>query len=320
MTAIRILNAREVTACLPMPEAIEAMRSAFSQFCAGRTTVPLRGQLPTEKGVSLLMPAYLRKSGDLGIKVVSIYPDNPGSGLPTISATVLVLDPQTGVPLALMDGASLTAIRTGAAGGLAADLLAPADARTMALFGAGVQARTQLMAVLAVRNIRTLYLVDPFPEAAQRLADEVAGWPNAPEVRITADAGQAVRDAGIVVTATTSPTPVFDGSDLAPGTHVTAVGSFQPHVQEIDATTVDRSTVVVDSRDMSMEEAGDLIIPNATIDAEIGEIINGDHPGRQSAGEITLFKTVGVAIQDAAAAAAVLHHAEKENMGTVVEL
>lgn len=317
---IRILAAGDVKAALPMPKAIEAMKQAFSQFSAGQATVPLRAHIATDQGVTLLMPAYLHGSQNLGVKVISIYEDNPKLNLPTISATVMVLDPQTGFPLALLDGSSLTAIRTGAAGGVAADVLARKEAESVALFGAGVQARTQLQAVLAVRNITQVSIIDHLAEAAQRLADEVATWPNAPQVTLGQNASQAVQAADIVVTATTSPVPLFDGNDLKPGTHVTGVGTFTPDKREIDETTVRRALVVADSREACLEEAGDIIIPAVTIDAEIGEILNGDKPGRQSDTEITFFKSVGVAVQDTVAAAVVFAEAREKGLGTVVDL
>ena len=317
---IRILTAGDVRAALPMRRAVDAMRSAFSQFSAGEVEVPLRGRVATGKGVTLLMPAFVKGTGELGVKIISIYDGNPPLGLPTVTATVLVLDPDTGLPRALMDGSSLTAIRTGAAGGLGAEVLSRHDARRVVLFGAGVQARTQLEAVLAVRRIEEVAVVDPLPEAARRLAADFDGREDGPRVTVAVDAAAAVRRADIVITATTSRTPVFDGNDLPPGVHITAVGSFMPDVQEIDAVTVERSYVVADSRDMALEEAGDLIIPNAAVDAEIGEIVNGARPGRRDDEQITLFKTVGVAVQDAVAAAAVLARAEEEGRGTVVEL
>lgn len=317
---LRILSAADVRAALPMPKAIEAMRTAFGQLSAGEVTMPLRGQLPTPKGVTLLMPAYLHRSRDLGLKIVSVYNDNPSLGLPIISATVLVLDPQTGFPKAFMDGSSLTAIRTGAGGGLAADLLARPDAQIVGLFGAGVQARAQLQAVLAVRNIIQVKLISRTQASAQKLAGEIATWPDAPAVILAETPRQVVQEADIVIGATTSKTPLFDGNDLKPGAHVTGVGSFTPDAQEIDAVTVRRARIVVDSREMCLVEAGDLIIPKAEIEAELGEIVNGLKPGRQSDDEITFFKSVGVAVQDAAAAAAVLAEAEMRGLGMVVEL
>ncbi|MCK4537093.1 MAG: hypothetical protein KAT93_08770 [Desulfuromonadales bacterium] len=317
---IRILAAGDVKAALPMPKAIEAMKQAFAQFSAGQATVPLRGHIATDQGVTLLMPAYLHGSQNLGVKIISIYEDNPKLNLPTISATVMVLDPQTGFPLALMDGSSLTAIRTGAAGGVAADVLARQNAESVVLFGAGVQARTQLQAVLAVRDITRVSIIDPFDESARRLADEVATWPNAPQVTLGQSAGQAVPEADIVIAATTSAVPLFDGNDLKPGAHVTGVGTFTPDKREVDETTVRRARVVVDSYEACLEEAGDIIIPNVPIDAEIGEILNGDKPGRQSDDEITYFKSVGIAVQDTLAAAVVFAAAQDKGLGTEVDL
>ena len=317
---IRILTAADVRAALSIVEAIDAVARAYSQLSAGKATMPLRSRFHTEKGVTLLMPAHLHESGDFAVKIVSVYADNPKLGLPTVAATVLAMDPQTGLPLALMEGDSLTALRTGAAGGVAARYLAREDAGTVALFGAGVQARSQLRAAMAVRNIEHVWIVDPFAAAAQRMADEISGWPDAPAVTLADSPKTAVTQADIVLAATTATTPLFDGNDLKPGTHVTGVGSFTPQMQEIDAATVRRARVVVDQRDAAMAEAGDIIIGKAVIDAEIGEIINGEKPGRQSDEEITFFKSVGLAVQDAVTAAAVLKAAEKKGLGTVIEM
>ncbi len=317
---IRVLTATDIHSAVSMSDAIDAVSSAFGQLSAGKATMPLRSRFHTDKGVTLLMPAHLHVSGDFAVKVVSVYADNPSIGLPTVAATVLALDPQTGMPLALMEGDSLTALRTGAAGGVAARHLARADARSVALFGAGVQARSQLQAVLAERTIEQLMIVDPVAAAAQRLADEIAGWPMAPAVSLMDSAQAAVAQADIVLAATTSTTPLFDGNDLRPGTHVTGVGSFAPEMQEIDAATIRRARVVVDQRKAAMAEAGDIILGRATIDAEIGEIINGDKPGRQSDDEITFFKSVGLAVQDAVTAAAVLKAAEKMDLGRVIDM
>ena len=317
---IRILTADDVRAALPMKKAIEAMGRAFGQFSAGEATVPLREKVPSHKGVTLIMPAFLHQSEDLAVKIVSVYPENPSLGLPTVAGTVLVLDPQTGMPKALMEGDSLTAIRTGAGGGLAAKLLSRPDAATVALFGAGVQAKSQLQAVLTVRSIKNVHILDLSKDATDRLATEIATWSDAPTVFTQTTPQEAIKAADIVITATTSKKPVFDGNDLTPGTHITGVGSFTPEMQEVDTVGVNRATVFVDSRKSAMAEAGDLISANAQIEAELGEVINGSHPGRTSADEITFFKSVGLAAQDAAAAAAVLKTAEKQNLGQVVQL
>ena len=333
--SIRILSAADVRAALPMPKAIDAMRHAYSQLSAGKAIAPPRQHLSTDKGVTLIMPAYLPERSEFGIKVVSVYDDNPNLNLPRITATVLVLDPATGAPKAFMDGASLTAIRTGAGGGVAADLLARQDAKTVGLFGAGVQARAQLQAVLAVRDITSVNLISRTQASAAQLATEISEWGDAPEVNLVPTPQAVVQDADIVICATTSATPLFDGNALRPGTHITAVGTFVPEKREVDTQTIRRAhRIVVDSREDCLAEAGDLIIPNAEIKsllrtqkqaskapqrtfAEIGEILNGDKPGRQSDDEITLFKSVGVAVQDAVAGAAVLAEAEAKGLGTV---
>ncbi|MBW2094263.1 MAG: hypothetical protein JRI80_05195 [Deltaproteobacteria bacterium] len=317
---IRILSADAIKAALPMQDAIQVMASAFGQFSAGKAVVPLRSRLHTEKGVTLLMPAYLRESRNLAIKIVSIYGKNPEAGLPTVTAVVTVLDPDTGMPLAFMDGDSLTAIRTGAAGGLAADLLSRKGARRVVLFGAGVQGRSQLRGVMAVRSIEEVFVIDQAEKKARHLADEIRTWPHAPAVHIPSAITEAVREADIILAATTSTMPLFDGNDLKPGAHVTGVGAFTPDMQEIDENTVRRARVIVDSREACLAEAGDIIKPNASIDAELGDIVNGRYPGRQTDEEITFFKSVGLAAQDAAAAAAVLARAEKKGMGTLVEM
>ena len=318
---IRILSASDVRAALPMPKAIDAMRHAYSQLSADKVTAPPRQHLSTDKGVTLIMPAYLPERSEFGIKVVSVYDDNPNLDLPRITATVLVLDPATGTPTAFMDGASLTAIRTGAGGGIAADLLARQDTKKVGLFGAGVQARAQLQAVMAVRGIACVNLISRTEVSAQRLATEISEWTDTPKVNIVSTPQEVIEDADIVLCATTSATPLFDGNDLQPGTHITAVGTFVPEKREVDTTTIRRSDrIVVDSRETCLEEAGDLIIPNAQIDAEIGEILNGDKPGRESDSEITFFKSVGVAVQDAVAGAAVLTEAETKGLGTLIEI
>ncbi|BBO84655.1 ornithine cyclodeaminase [Desulfosarcina ovata subsp. sediminis] len=317
---IRVLTASDIRSALSMREAIDAVEKAYAQLASGKATMPLRSRVDTDKGISLLMPAYLHDSGDFAVKIVSIYGENPKLGLPTVTATVLAMDPDTGMPLALMEGDSLTALRTGAAGGVAARYLARKDARTVALFGAGVQARSQLQAVLAERQIQRVLVVGRLPKTIERFCAEVATWPDAPEVIVAPSPREAVSQADIVLAATTTKTPLFDGNDLKPGTHVTGVGSFTPEMQEIDAVTIDRARVVVDQREAAMAEAGDIIIAKATIDAEIGEIVNGTKPGRQNDDEITFFKSVGLAVQDAVTAAAVLRAAEEKGLGTVIQM
>lgn len=319
---IRILTAADVHAALPMPTAIDAMRHAYSQLSADKVVMPSRQHISTDKGVTLIMPAFLPEGNEFGIKVVSVYDENPKYNLPRITATVLVLDPTTGEPKAILDGASLTAIRTGAGGGVAADVLARLNASTVGLFGAGVQARVQLQAVMVVRDIQQVNLISRTQTSAERFAAEIMELTTeAPDVNIVSTPQAVVEDADIVLCATTAGTPLFNGNALKPGTHITAVGTFVPEKREVDTTTIRRaSRIVVDSREDCLAEAGDLIIPNAEIHAEIGEIINGDKHGRQSDDEITFFKSVGVAVQDAVAASVVLKEAEAQDLGIIVEM
>ena len=317
---IRILSAQDVESALPMEKAVDVIRVAFGQLSAGRVTLPLRGQIATEKGLTFLMPAYLHQTQELAVKLVSVYGENSRLGLPSVTAIVLVLDSQTGLPRALIEGNSLTAIRTGAVGGLAAQLLSRADAKVVGLFGAGVQAKAQLQGVMAVRSLEQVNLISRTHASAEKLAGEIHTWSNAPKVNLVSTPQQAIQNAEIVITATTSATPVFDGQDLRPGTHVTGVGSYQPQMREVDEVTVRRARIVVDSREACLAEAGDLIIPQAQIDAELGEIVNGLKPERQSDSEITFFKSVGVAVQDTSAAGYLFRQAEERNLGKIIEL
>jgi ornithine cyclodeaminase len=322
---IRILSAAEVKQALPMSVAIEAMRRLTASFPPTRPMFPAHPPA-NRPGAVLLMRAFLRLSRELGINLISMCRDNPARNLPMLTAMVLVLDPDTGQPLALLNGATLTAIRTGAGGGLAADLLARPDAKVVAVFGAGVQARTQLEAVCVVRQISEVRIFDRAPLAVEKFAQEIRQWPNPPAVVVGGSRRAVVAGADIVITATTSDKPVFDGRYLSPGTHVTGIGSYTPQMQEVDEVTVQRAKIVVDSLKACLAEAGDLLIPleknlisKLDLHGEIGAIVNGQLPGRESAEEITFFKSVGVAVQDAVAAAVALHNAEALGLGTLVE-
>jgi len=314
-----------------MKECIELMKAAFAQLSSGQAHVPLRSQLPVtaHEGVTIFMPAYLAQSGDLGAKIVSVFPRNLKANLPTIHAVVFVIDSRTGIPVALMDGTYLTALRTGAASGAATDLLARKDARVLVLFGAGTQARTQLEAVCTVRPITQVLVCDVDPKRAKDFVEEMKsrGAPIPNDIRWITSAEEGVKEADILCTATTSSKPVFDGKALRPGTHINAVGAYTPLMQEVDSETILRAKVVIDSRQASLAEAGDLIIPlqqgvinEKHIHAEIGEIVAGLRPGRESMDEITYFKTVGVAVQDVAAARRVLDKATELGLGAEVEL
>jgi ornithine cyclodeaminase len=324
-----ILTANEVRKALPMNETIEAMKRAYAALSDGKADAPLRTRLrvPRQEAVSLFMPAYVQaEDGDaLAVKVVSLFPKNPERerSLAYIQAAVLVLDPETGRAVALLEGSSLTAIRTGAGSGAAIDLLARPDSQVVAIFGAGVQGRTQLEAACSVRKIEQAWVFDPSVERAERMVAEMAGKGPAPDaLRVAKNSYQAVSEADIICTATTSTTPVFADADLKPGAHVSAIGSYTPELQEVPAETVARALVVVDSRSATLAETGDLLRPMRAglfgeehIHAELGEILLGRKAGRKSPDQITYFKSVGVAVQDAIAAQLALRNADKMGIG-----
>lgn len=320
---LRILTAADIRVCLPMSGAIEAMRTAFAQLSSGEAVVPDRIAVSTEEGISLFMPGYLPREGHLAAKVVSVYAGNPSVGLPVIQGVVLVLDSHTGLPVALMNGAYLTALRTGAAGGLATELLAVEDASVLAVFGAGPQARTQIEAVRAVRPIREIRLVSRPTEGARILADELEGV----DVQVFEDPEKAVLGAQVIATATDSRKPVFPGRAIGEGVHVNAIGAFTPEMAEVDGDLISRAKVVVDLRATVMAEAGDLVqaieggaFTLESIHAELGEVVNGERTGRESPREITLFKSVGNAAQDVAVAGRILDAAIEQDVGTLLEI
>jgi ornithine cyclodeaminase len=313
-----------------MPQAIEAMRDAFAQLSGGEAEVPVRTALPlpAHDAVTLFMPAYLGKGPALGAKVVSVHPRNRAAGLPTIHALVVLIDAATGRPLAALEGGYLTALRTGAGAGLATDCLARPGARVLACFGAGVQAETQVEAVCAVRPIERVWVVSRSEESARGFAERMRGRPGLPaDVRVAPGARDALGEADVVCTATSARTPVLGGRDLRPGAHVNAIGVFTTDAREVDDETVRRARVVVDSRAACEAEAGDLVIPwqsgltgGPETWAELGEIVLGRAPGRASPEEVTLFKSVGNAAQDLAAARLALREAERLGLGTEVAL
>ncbi len=329
---IRILTAEDVGRALPMDAAIAGMKEAYRQLSVGEATVPLRSRIEMNSGsrVALFMPAAMHgdAADGLAIKVVSVFSENPARGLPLIHAVVLVLEADSGRPLALLEGGTLTAIRTGAGSGAATDLLARPDAATLAIFGCGVQARTQLRAVCTVRAIKRGAVYNPDPAEADGFVTEMRGQGPIPnDLRVAASPQQALAGADIICTATTSSSPVFDGADLKPGMHINAVGAFTPEMQEVDAETIRRALVVVDSREGVLAEAGDLIAPiragvvtEEHIHAELGEIVAGEKPGRASPEQITYFKSCGVAVQDVAAAQIALAGAEQLGLGSLISL
>ncbi len=258
------------------------------------------------------------------MKFITLFAGNRQKGLPLIHSVVILTDGTTGEHLAVMEGAALTAVRTGAASGLATSVLARADAAVAAIFGAGVQARTQLEAVCCARSIRKAYVYDADPAAADRFAAEMTGRLGLPVERAASPA-EALANADVICTATTSSAPVFDDAHVKPGTHLNAIGSYKPYVTEIPAETVCRARVVVDHCASALEEAGDLLVPlkKGLIDeshfrTELGEILAGRAIGRRSPDEVTFFKSVGVAIQDLCAAACALENAGRMGLGVAL--
>lgn len=321
-----ILTERDLQEALPMRDAVQAMKDAFGALSAGEAVAPQRTHLevPERDAVSLLMGAFVPSMG-LATKVVSVFPHNPREGKPIVTGLVEVLDPETGEPAALIDGTALTAWRTGAASGAATDLLAREDASTGALIGCGAQGRTQLLAVDAVRDLSEVRVAGRSLESAERFCREMQPRVR-PRLTAVASAREAVRGADIVCTATTSRTPVLDGDDLVEGAHVNAVGSFTLDMLELDPRTIERSTVFVDEVEAALEEAGELVYAErcrATSRERwtpLGLVARGSAAGRRSAEEITLFKSVGHAVQDVAAASRALARARELGLGIQVDL
>ena len=324
------LSRADLRTFVPMLDAIDLMKSAFAELSSGRAEAPLRTgiHLAESRLDALFMPASVPGMGALGIKVVAVGHDNPSRGLPLIHAVVFLLDPETGVPLAILDGTYLTALRTGAVSGAATDLLARADASTLVVFGAGAQGITQAAAVCAVRPIERIVIVDLDGDRLQRYRDVLSeDWPELVDRLETTTDASAVRDADVICTATTSRLPVFSDADVRPGTHINGVGAYTPEMQEIPAETVARAVVVVDQLEAALAEGGDLTIPMAAgifgqdhIRAELGELVTRTRPGRSDANEITFFKSVGNAIQDVTVAQRAVARALDAGAGVEVRL
>jgi ornithine cyclodeaminase len=315
--SVRLLRAADLAIACPMADAIRAVADGFAALSTGQATVPVRLSVPLRHdGVALTMPAALAGASAYSVKVVSVAPRNALAERPIVMATVLLGDAATGELLAIIDGTALTALRTGAAGGVAARELSRSSAGCVALFGAGAQARTQLVALAAVRPIREVRVVTRDPAHAavlrawatrERALADIAIRPAAPH--------DAVAEADIVVTATNSRTPVFQGAWLAPGVHVTAVGSFTPEMRELDDETLRGARLVVDQRAAALAEAGELRGRRDDEVVEIGEVLSGRVPGRTADSQRTVFKSVGNAIQDLVVAAQAYERARDLEIG-----
>lgn len=285
------LDEEQVRKHLRMKNLIPAMEKALIDFSAGKVTQPVRSVIPVDPpgGFFGMMPA-LTPDG-LGQKIVTFYPPNAERGMPTHMATIFLADPQTGTPLAVMDGRLITEMRTAAASAVATKLLAPRDAKVLAILGSGVQARSHVEALRLVRNLTEIRVWSPNAAHAQTFANEIGGK--------TMSAEEAVRDADVVVTATSSKMSILRGAWLKSGSHVNAVGACRPDWRELDDDVM-RNVVFVDSRAGAMQESGDIILSGAKIYAELGEALAGKIPLR--ANETTVFKSLGMAVEDISAA------------------
>lgn len=320
------LTRSDVENLLDMPTAIEAVAEAYRLIYRGDAELPVRANIPVapHDGSLMSMPAYLGGDMDaLGAKLISFYGTNPTRrNLPAIQGNVVLFDGRDGALLALMDAGYLTAMRTGASGGVAARHLAREDARTLTIFGSGVQAPYQVEAALCERSIERVWVLSRTLENGETLAVQLTEKFGI-SAQATTDANMAVQSADIVVTATSAHEPLFDGGLLQPGTHITGIGSHLPYASEVDAVALRRAKVVVDQMSACLAEAGDLIRPideglydASQIHAEVGAIIAGEKAGRDNDSEITFFKSVGLAAQDVAVARAVYTRALEQNAGT----
>jgi len=322
-----ILNKADVASVLNMKDCMTAVEQAFAELSGGTAVLPLRIGITPPDGLSLYMPAYLKQMEALACKVVTVYKNNPAKhNLPTTIGKVLLQDPETGDVICIMNGGYLTAVRTGAASGVATKYLARKDNGQVAgIAGAGVQAKMQLWAVCEARQISKAYVYDISDAAADVFIAEMTGKLNLEIIRAKS-AGELLQ-ADILCTATSSPSPLFDGNLVKEGTHINGIGSHSPGARELDSAIVKRSKFVGDSREACFKEAGDIMIPLAAGEvteqhfyAELGEIITGKKEGRSDDKEITLFKSNGLAIQDAATALMVYKKAIEAGIGIQVEI
>jgi len=328
-----ILSRADVERCLTMAEAIAAMRVAFRALYDKTAQVPQRLAVPLpEQAVALCMPSLLQAPQQpflAGLKVVTVVPENAQRSLPTIHASVLLLDALTGTTLAILEGGWLTAMRTGALSGLATDLLARRDADVLALFGAGGQAPTQALAVHTVRPLREIRVVNRNLERFQRFVVTMQHLLGAecPAISHANSAHSALKGASLVCCATTATSPLFSWQDIAGGTHINAIGAFTPAMCEVDKETLAHAHIVVDQREAALVEAGDLLqaleagaITGFDTWVEIGELVTRDLVVRQTSADITVFKSVGIGVQDVATAWTVYKNARERGIGIEVEI
>ena len=323
-----VLSAPAVHELVSHAECADAMRAALAALARGQADQPLRTVLKPAGAAGMLglMPSYRRgEAGAYAVKAICIFPGNPVLGLDTHQGVVLLSSAQTGEPLALLNASAVTELRTAATSVVATGLLARDDATELAIIGTGVQARAHLLAIAASRRLTQVRIAGRAAAAAARFAAEMAGHTDA-EVTACGSAAEAVAGAGIVVTATSSAEPVLRREWLAPGTHINAVGACLPHARELDTATVAAAALFADSRESVRGESGDYLLALAEgaiepdhIRAEIGEILIGSAPGRSDAGQITVFESLGVAVEDLATASLAVSKARESGAGIWVE-
>lgn len=322
---VLVISQDDVVELLPMHECIEAVAGALGALAEGRALQPLRPVmwLPERVGALGLMPGYLADAAVMGVKAVSVFPGNEGTEFDSHQGVVLLFETGHGRLLAIVDATEVTAIRTAAVSGLATRLLSRPEASTLALLGSGTQARTHLAAMREVRPIRRVLLWSRDSDHAARLADTVTG----PSVGVVTSVREAVEEADIVCTTTSAPTPILEGSWLAPGTHINAIGSSVPFTRELDGTAVERSRLFVDRRESTLAEAGEFLLAREEgrvdaddIVAELGDVVVDRHPGREDDQQITLFKATGLAVEDVASVDHVYHRAVETGRGTHIDL
>jgi len=320
-----ILTADDIRRALPMRAAIDSQKKAYASLVTGNSVLPLRTPvtIPTQNAVTLFMPA--RVENDLGAKIVSVFPKNVDRNLPMIHGVVILIDSETGAPIALMDATYLTALRTGAGAGAATELLARPGSSIAAIIGSGTQAKTQLLAMCEARPITEARIHSPNALHVSRFIEEMQSQVKA-KLIAASSSREAIKDADIICAATTSGTPVFEGRDLKPGAHVNGVGAYTLQMKEIDNETIRRAKkVFVDSRQTAFAEAGDVMdaIRNKVITEndliEIGAVAAGQYASRADS-DITFFKSCGIAVQDVAAGGEVLRRAREMKLGIEVNL
>jgi ornithine cyclodeaminase/alanine dehydrogenase len=323
-----VLSEQQVQSLIDIDELIGVLEQAHIQYSTGKAVMPVRLVVPLSEiqGRVTSMPGYLNEDQALGMKVVTYFQENPKRNLPAILATIMLFSSDTGKIIATMDGSYITAVRTACASALATRALANPQTRVLGILGAGVQARAHIRALTHVRTIEKIKLYSPSGTSAAAIQKEMQPQIKA-RIEIVKSAEEAVRDADLLTTVTTAREPIVKAEWLKPGVHINAVGSHRPDLREIDGATLARAKLIVDSRDAVMAECGDILlalkeksITENAIHAEIGEVLAGKKSGRTSAGEITLYKSVGIAIQDVAAAHLVYRKALEQNVGSDVDI